>query len=151
MRVLTCDLVLTDEEAELRGVTRCERTEIFRTADIITLHLPATPETKHLINEDTLRIMKPGVIIINTARGSLIDEAALKHSLEIGTLGGAAMDVHSHEPPENYDLVKMENVLATPHIAASTKEAQLKVAAIVAQEVLNFATGKRVENSVNFR
>ena len=151
MRVLTCDLVLTDEEAELRGVTRCERTEIFRTADIITLHLPATPETKHLINEDTLRIMKPGVIIINTARGSLIDEAALKHSLEIGHVGGAAMDVHSHEPPENYDLVKMENVLATPHIAASTKEAQLKVAAIVAQEVLNFATGKRVENSVNFR
>lgn len=151
MNVITCDPLLTEEEAELRGVTRCERAEILRTADIITLHLPATPETKNLLNAETLQTTKPGVMIINAARGPLIDEAALKHYLEIGHVAGAAMDVYTQEPPESYDLVKMDQVVGTPHIAASTKEAQLKVAFVVAEEVLNFANGKPVENSVNFK
>ncbi len=151
MNVITCDPLLTEEEAELRGVTRCERAEILRTADIITLHLPATPETKNLLNAETLQTTKPGVMIINAARGSLIDEVALKHYLEIGHVAGAAMDVYTQEPPESYDLVKMDQVVGTPHIAASTKEAQLKVAFVVAEEVLNFANGKPVENSVNFK
>ncbi len=150
MKVVTCDPVLTDEEAEVRGVIRMERGEILRTADIITLHLPLTPETKGLINEETLKTTKPGVMLINAARGALVDEAALKHFLEIGHVAGAAMDVYSQEPPENFDLIKMDQVVATPHIAASTKEAQLKVAYIVAEEVLRFASGQPVENSVNF-
>ncbi len=151
MTVLTCDPLLTDEEAQLRGVIRTDREEIFRTADIITLHIPATPETKNLVNEETLKMTKPGVMIINAARGSLIDEAALKHYLETGHVAGAAMDVYTKEPLESYDLVKMDQVVGTPHIAASTKEAQLKVAFVVAEEVLNFAKGRPVENSVNFK
>lgn len=151
MNVLTADPLLTDEEAKLHGVTRTAREEIFRTADIITLHVPATPETENLLNEETLKMTKPGVMIINAARGSLIDEAALKHYLEIGHVAGAAMDVYTQEPPASYDLVKMDQVVGTPHIAASTKEAQLKVAFVVAEEVLNFANGRPVENSVNFR
>lgn len=151
MNVLTYDPLLTDEEAERRGVTRLELADILRTADIITLHLPATPETKHLLNAETLQTTKPGVMIINAARGALIDEAALKHYLEIGHVAGAAMDVYAQEPPESYDLVRMNQVVGTPHIAASTKEAQLKVAFVVAEEVLNFASGKPVENSVNFK
>lgn len=150
MKVVTCDPLLTDEEAEVRGVIRMERSEIIRTADIITLHLPLTPETKGLLNAETLKTTKPGVLIINAARGPLIDEAALKHFLEIGHVAGAAMDVYSLEPLTNFDLVKMDQVVATPHIAASTKEAQLKVACVVAEEVLRFAMGKPVENSVNF-
>ena len=151
MKVITCDPLLTDEEAEVRGVIRTPREEILRTADIITLHLPLTPETKGLINAETLKTTKPGVMIINAARGPLIDEAALKHALEIGHVAGAAMDVYTQEPPANYDLVKMDQVIGTPHIAASTKEAQLKVAFVVAEEVLRFSKGEPVENSVNFR
>jgi D-3-phosphoglycerate dehydrogenase len=151
MKVITYDPLLSDEEAEVCGVIPLEHAEILRTADIITLHVPLTPETKGLINAETLKTTKPGVMIINAARGPLIDEAALKHYLEIGHVAGAAMDVYSQEPPENYDLVKMDQVVGTPHIAASTKEAQLKVAYVVAEEVLNFANGRPVENSVNFR
>jgi D-3-phosphoglycerate dehydrogenase len=115
MKVITCDPVLTEEEAQARGVILMERSEIFRTADIITLHVPATPETKHLINAEVLKTTKPGVMIINAARGALIDEAALKHYLEIGHVAGAAMDVYTQEPPENYDLVQMDQVVGTPH------------------------------------
>jgi D-3-phosphoglycerate dehydrogenase len=151
MKVLTNDPLLTEEEAQRHGVICCERSEICRTADIITLHAPATPETKHLLNAETLAMTKPGVMIINAARGSLIDEVALKHFLETGHVAGAAMDVYSQEPLEDYDLVKMDQVVGTPHIAASTKEAQLKVAYVVAEEVLRFANGQPVENSVNFK
>lgn len=151
MKVLAFDPLLTEEDAKLHGVTRSDRDEILRTADIITLHLPATPETKHLLNGETLKTTKPGVMIVNAARGSLIDEEALKRYLETGHVAGAAMDVYAKEPLENYDLVKMDKVIGTPHIAASTKEAQLKVAFVVAEEVLNFANGRPVENSVNFK
>ncbi|HBG02440.1 MAG TPA: hypothetical protein DDW87_12865 [Firmicutes bacterium] len=149
MNVLGYSPSLTPERAAKSGATACTLEEILRTADILTLHSPATAETKGLLNEETLKKTKPGVMIINTARGALIDEGALKHYLEIGHVAGAAVDVYPQEPPENYDLVKMEHVLGTPHIAASTKEAQLKVALAVAEEVLNFANGEPVQNSVN--
>lgn len=151
MKVLTYDPVLTKEEADACNVTLCELDELLRTADIITLHVPATPETQGLLNTDTLKTTKPGVMIINAARGPLIDDAALKHYLEIGHVAGAAMDVYTKEPLEDFGIVKMDQVVGTPHIAASTKEAQLKVAFVVAEEVLNFSKGKPVENSVNFR
>ena len=149
MNVLGYSPSLTPERAAKSGATACTLEEILRTADILTLHSPATEKTKGLLNEDTLKKTKPGVMIINTARGTLIDEGALKHYLEIGHVAGAAVDVYPQEPPEDYDLVRMEQVLGTPHIAASTKEAQLKVALVVAEEVLNFANGKPVQNSVN--
>lgn len=149
MDVLAYSPTLTQERAEKAGARACELDEILRTADIITLHLPATPETEGMINAEVLQKTKPGVMIINTARGTLIDQAALKHYLEIGHVAGAALDVYPQEPPENYNLMKMDQVVATPHIAASTQEAQLKVAFVVAEEVLNFANGKPVQNRVN--
>lgn len=151
MNVLAYSRSLTPEKAAACGARAVELDELFRTADIITLHVPATPETKGLVNEETLKKTKPGVMIVNTARGNLIDEGALVKYLENGHVAGAALDVYPQEPPVNYDLMKMDRVLATPHIAASTSEAQLKVAFVVAEEVLNFANGRPVENSVNFK
>ncbi len=149
MNVLGYSPSLTQERAAQSGAKASDLDEILRTADIITLHSPATSATKRLLNDENLKKTKPGVMIINTARGALIDEEALKRHLESGHIAGAALDVYTQEPLENYDLVKMDHVLGTPHIAASTKEAQLKVAFVVAEEVLNFATGKPVQNSVN--
>jgi D-3-phosphoglycerate dehydrogenase len=113
------------------------------------VHTPATPETKGLLGEENLRKTKPGVMIINAARGGIVDEAALKRLLDSGHIAAAALDVFTQEPPESYELMQMEQVTATPHIAASTREAQLKVARVVAEEVLNFAMGRPVRNRVN--
>lgn len=149
MNVLAYSPTLTQERAEKVGAKASNLNDILSSADIITLHLPATPETNGMVNAELLKKMKPGVLLINTARGTLIDHVALKHALETGHVAGAAVDVYPQEPPENYELMQMDQVVATPHIAASTKEAQLKVAFVVAEEVLNFANGKPVQNSVN--
>ena len=149
MTVLAYDPFLTKDRAEKLRVNQVSLNELLAKSDIITIHTPLTQETKGLINMESLKITKQGVLIINCARGGIVDEAALKHYLEIGPVGGAALDVFETEPPQNLDLLKMDNVIATPHIAASTKEAQLNVATIVSEEVLNFAEGKPVRNGVN--
>lgn len=149
MTVLAYDPFLTKDRAEKLRVNQVSLNELLAKSDIITIHTPLTQETKGLINMESLKITKQGVLIINCARGGIVDEAALKHYLEIGHVGGAALDVFETEPPQNLDLLKMDNVIATPHIAASTKEAQLNVATIVSEEVLNFAEGKPVRNGVN--
>jgi D-3-phosphoglycerate dehydrogenase len=149
MTVLAYDPFLTKDRAEKLRVNQVSLNELLAKSDIITIHTPLTQETKGLINMESLKITKQGVLIINCARGGIVDEAALKHYLEIGHVGGAALDVFETEPPQNLDLLKMDNVIATPHIAASTKEAQLNVATIVSEEVLNFAEGKPVHNGVN--
>ncbi|HOB09106.1 MAG: phosphoglycerate dehydrogenase [Limnochordia bacterium] len=149
MTVLAYDPFLTKDRAEKRGVKPVSLNELLVKSDIITIHTPLTQETKGLLNMDTLKITKPGVLIVNCARGGIVDEEALKHYLRSGHIAGAALDVYESEPPQDYELIQMDNVLATPHIAASTKEAQLNVAIIVAEEVRNFAEGKAVLNGVN--
>ena len=101
------------------------------------------------MGEENLKKTKPGVMIINAARGGIVDEEALKRLLDSGHLAAAALDVYTQEPPADFQLMQMEQVTATPHIAASTKEAQLKVAHLVAEEVLAFAQGQPVKNKVN--
>lgn len=150
MTVLGYSPSLTQEKAEQFGAKAVDLDELLRTSDIITVHAPATTETIGLLNAENLKKTKPGVMVINCARGSIIDEGTLRQYLESGHVAGAALDVFSEEPPQDFALVKMEQVLATPHIAAYTKEAQLKVALAVAGEVLSFASGNPVENSVNF-
>lgn len=149
MEVLAYSRSLTPERAAQVGVKASSVEEILRSADIITVHTPATPETKGLLGEENLKKTKPGVMIINAARGGIVDEEALKSLLASGHVAAAALDVFSQEPPASFDLVKMDQVVATPHIAASTKEAQLKVAKVVAEEVLSFAQGQPVRNRVN--
>jgi phosphoglycerate dehydrogenase-like enzyme len=107
------------------GVVAVELDELLETADVVTLHVNLTPDTRGLIDASRLALMKNGSILINTARGGLVDEAALKDALRDGPLAGAALDVFEEEPPTDRELLSLPNLLATPHIGGSTEEAIL--------------------------
>ena len=98
---------------------------LLATADVVTLHCPLTPETRHLVDGDALAVMKPTAVLVNTARGPVVDEAALVEALESGTIAGAALDVFEEEPIVSDELLAMENVVLTPHIASATSEARI--------------------------
>ena len=100
-------------------------------ADVVTLHCPLTPQTRHLLDSRALAAMKPTAIVVNTARGQVVDEAALVSALEAGTIAGAALDVFEHEPSVTEELLTMENVVVTPHIASATREARLAMGRLV--------------------
>jgi phosphoglycerate dehydrogenase-like enzyme len=118
-------------------------------ADIVSLHVPLTAENHHLINSNTLRLMKPGAILINTARGKLVDEAALVEALTDGHLAGAALDVLNEEPPDPSNrLLHLENVVVTPHIAAGTRDALTKKMRAAFANLLRFSQGEPLVNVV---
>jgi glyoxylate reductase len=96
--------------------------DLLPTADVVTLHCPLTPETRHLVDDAALAAMKPTAVLVNTARGLVVDEAALVSALEAGSIAGAALDVFEHEPAVSEELLAMENVVLTPHIASATRE-----------------------------
>jgi D-3-phosphoglycerate dehydrogenase len=123
--VIYYDIIRQEEEIEKRlGVRYLPLDELLAIADIVSLHLPVTPESHHLINAETLQLMKRGAILVNTSRGALVDEKALVEALEDGQLGGAGLDVFEKEPPDtNNALFKRWNVTVTPHISAGTKDA----------------------------
>lgn len=150
MNVLAYSRSITPERAEKYGAKAATFEDILRESDIISVHTGLTDQTRGLLNAESLAKTKKGVLIINCARGGIVDEKALQELLASGHVAGAALDVYSQEPPTDFSLIDMDNVIVTPHIAASTKEAQLNVAVMVAEEVLNFAQGKPVQNSVNF-
>ena len=150
MRVVAHDPFIAREIAESMGVELLPLDEVFATADFLTLHLPATPETTHLMNDGRVARVKPGLRIINTARGELIDQAALKRALASGQVAAAALDVFEQEPPTDWSLADMPQVVATPHIAASTEEAQELVGLDTAAAVRDFLRDGVVRNAVNF-
>ncbi|MFT8322657.1 MAG: phosphoglycerate dehydrogenase [Bacillus sp. (in: firmicutes)] len=149
MHVTVYDPFLTKERAEQQGVKVGPLDELLLNADIITVHTPLTAETRGLINAEALRKTKKGVYFLNCARGGIIDELALAQYIENGHVAGAAIDVFEVEPPVDNPLVNLDNVIVTPHLGASTKEAQLNVATQVAQEVRVYLEGKPVANSIN--
>lgn len=149
MNVKVYDPFLTKERAIKLGVSHGSLDEVLAEADIITVHTPLTPETKGLINEETLSKTKKGVYFLNCARGGIIDEQALAKFVGNGHVAGAAIDVFEVEPPGEHPLFKFDNVIVTPHLGASTKEAQLNVATQVAKEVRMYFEGKPVLNSIN--
>lgn len=149
MKTIVYDPFLTKERAEKNGVQVAELDELLANADIITVHTPLTKETKGLLGMKNIAKTKPGVFLINCARGGIIDQEALKHYLKNGHIAGAALDVFEEEPVADEELLSFPNIIATPHIAASTKEAQLNVATQVAEEVLRFFNGEPVKNSIN--
>lgn len=149
MNLYVYDPFLTTARAKELGVTANTFNEVLEKSDIITVHTPLTKETKGLLSFDNLARTKRGVLIINCARGGIIDEEALAHYLKSGHVAGAAFDVFEHEPPGTHPLFDLDNFIATPHISASTKEAQLNVAAQVSEEVLLFLKGKPIKNSIN--
>ncbi|SDH08976.1 D-3-phosphoglycerate dehydrogenase [Alteribacillus persepolensis] len=149
MSTIVYDPFLTKERAEKAGVQLADLDELLPEADIITVHTPLTKETKGLLGMENIKKTKEGVFLINCARGGIIDEDALKHYLENGHVAGAALDVFEEEPAQDNELLAFDQVISTPHIAASTKEAQLNVAAQVSEEVLQFLKGMPALNSIN--
>ncbi len=149
MKVIAADPFLTAERAVEIGVEKMEIPELLQRADVITLHTPLTPETKYVLNKDTLAQTKKGVFIINCARGGLIDEAALKDALDSGQVKGAALDVFETEPAKDHPLFGYENVICTPHLGASTSEAQVAVALQIAEQIGAYLTQGAVENALN--
>ena len=150
MRVIAHDPFIAEDVAAGMGVELRSLDEVCAEADFLTLHLPATPDTRHMINDARLSRMKPGVRLINTARGDLIDEKALARAIEAGTVAGAALDVFEKEPPVDWSLARLPQVVATPHIAASTEEAQELVGLDTAAAVRDFLRDGVVRNAVNF-
>jgi D-3-phosphoglycerate dehydrogenase len=149
MQVLAYDPYISTLIAREHGVNLVALEELLRSSDFISLHATATPETTHLLDESALAHTKPGVRIINCARGELIDEAALLRALESGHVAGAGLDVFETEPPTDLRLVAHPNVIATPHIAGSTEEAQEIVGIRIAEQVRDFLLQGVARNAVN--
>lgn len=151
MRVLAYDPFLSLEVAKSIGVEMVELDDLFRRSDYITVHTPLTEETKHLISRKEIAIMKDGVRLINCARGGIIDEVALAEAVKSGKVAGAAIDVFEIEPvtPEN-ELIKLDAVIVTPHLGASTEEAQVNVAIEIAECVRDYLLGKGIRNAANY-
>jgi D-3-phosphoglycerate dehydrogenase / 2-oxoglutarate reductase len=150
MQLLAHDPFISAEIAESLGVELVALDDLCARADYISLHLPVTPETRHLFDATRLARCRPGVRLVNTARGELIDEAALAAALESGHVAGAALDVFDTEPPTDWRLPSMPQVVATPHIAASTVEAQEQVGRETALAVRDFLLEGIIRAAVNF-
>lgn len=150
MIVIAHDPFISADMAATLGVELVSLDDLCVRSDYISLHVPALPSTRHLFNAERLAKCKKGVRIINTARGELIDEAALADAIESGHVAGAAVDVFDPEPPTNWRLAGLPQVVATPHIAASTREAQEQVGSETAAALRDFLREGIIRNAVNF-
>ena len=150
MRIVAHDPYISADIAAALGVELLSLDNLCATADYITLHLPSTAETAHLFDDARFAACKRGVRLINTARGDLIDEGALGRAIECGIVAGAALDVFEQEPPKEWALAGLPQLVATPHIAASTEEAQELVGTDTAATVRDFLRDGVVRNAINF-
>ncbi|HHL42863.1 MAG TPA: phosphoglycerate dehydrogenase [Hellea balneolensis] len=149
MRVIAFDPYLSEERAKELGVTKVELDEIFEKADAITLHTPLTDSTRGIVSREALAKTKPGLILVNAARGGLVDEAALKDALESGHIRAAALDVYESEPAKDNALFGVKNFIATPHLGASTLEAQENVAVQIAAQMADYLLTGAINNALN--
>ena len=149
MKVLAFDPFLGEEKANKMGVEKVELEDLIKRADFITLHVPKTDQTANMITAERIAMMKPGVRIINCARGGLVDEQALAEALKSGHVAGAAFDVFAEEPAKENALFNLPNVVVTPHLGAATTEAQENVALQVAEQMSNYLLTGAVENALN--
>lgn len=148
-QVVAYDPYVTPARAQQLGVTLLSLDELLAQSDFITIHMPKTPETTGMISTDQLALMKPTAFIVNVARGGLIDEAALYTALKSGRIAGAGLDVFVDEPPTDSPLLGLENIVLTPHLGASTDEAQEKAGVSVARSVRLALGGELVPDAVN--
>jgi D-3-phosphoglycerate dehydrogenase len=150
MKVLAYDPYLTESRAKSLGIQQASLDEVIENADYITVHMPLTADTKHMLNADAFARMKDGVRIFNCARGGIIDESALVDALESGKVAAAGLDVYEDEPPvEDHPMRGIQNLVLTPHLGASTAEAQENVGIDVAKQMIEALNGGRVENALN--
>ncbi|SDE82694.1 (S)-sulfolactate dehydrogenase [Salipiger thiooxidans] len=139
MQIAAFDPYLPDTDPAWQDVRRCDLGTLLASADVISLHVPLTPETRGLVGPEAIASMKPGAVVINTARGGIVDEAALAEGLRSGRLGGAALDVFETEPltaEAAERFAGLENLVLTPHVAGVTQEANVRVSAITVENVL---------------
>ena len=149
MKVVAYDPFLSEERAAIIGVEKVELDDLLARADFITLHVPLTDKTRGILNAKAIAKMKPGVRVINCARGGLVDEAALAEALKSGHVAGAAFDVFEVEPATESPLFGLPNVVCTPHLGASTSEAQENVAVQVAEQMSDYLLTGAVSNALN--
>jgi D-3-phosphoglycerate dehydrogenase len=142
MRVLACDPALDAVYAQGQGIIPVSFDKLISESDILSLHLPLKADTRHIINGDVMRNMKKGALLINTARGELIDETAACALLQSGHLGGMGLDVYEVEPPHDPVLFTLDNVVLTPHTAARTVEATALMAAVSVRNLIDVLSGK---------
>ena len=149
MRVLAFDPYLSFEKAKDLRIEPVDLKTLLEEADYITVHTPLTEDTKHIISDKEFGMMKKSVRILNCARGGIIDEEALVKAIEAGKVAGAALDVYEDEPPKGSKLLKLDKVVLTPHLGASTEEAQVNVAIDIANTVRDALLGRGIKNAVN--
>ena len=149
MKVVAYDPFLSEERAEKLGVQKVELDDLLARADFITLHVPKTEQTNNILNAEAIAKLKPGVRVINCARGGLVDEAALAEALRSGHVAGAAFDVFEVEPATDSPLFNLPNVVCTPHLGAATTEAQENVAVQVAEQMSDYLLTGAVTNALN--
>lgn len=142
MNLIGHDVIPPDQQFVREvGLIMTDLNTLLGSSDFVTLHVPLTPQTKHLINEQSLGRMKKNAYLINTSRGAVVDEAALYNALKNGVIAGAALDVFDVEPPTRSELVKLPNVVCTPHIGAQTREAQELAANVIAEKIIQILKG----------
>ena len=150
MKVVGFDPILTAEAAARIGVELVSLEQLFKRSDFVTVHAPLTDETRGIVGPAAFAMMKPGVRIINCARGGIVDEAALYEALKSGVVAGAALDVFVEEPPpHDHPLLALDTVIATPHLGAATDEAQVQVAVDIANQIVEFLEEGTISHSVN--
>jgi glyoxylate reductase len=149
MRVLYADELPNSRLEQEIGAHKVSVEELLRESDFISVHVPLLPSTKHLINTDSLRLMKKTAYLINTSRGPVVDEAALAEALKNGAIAGAALDVFENEPLVHPELLKLDNVVLTPHTASATIETRSKMATMAAENIIIALAGQRPPNLVN--
>ena len=149
MKVVAYDPFLSEERAEKLGVQKVDLDDLLARADFITLHVPKTEQTSNILNAEAIAKMKPGVRVLNCARGGLVDEAALAEALKSGHVAGAAFDVFEVEPATDSPLFNLSNVVCTPHLGAATSEAQENVAVQVAEQMSDYLLTGAVTNALN--
>ena len=151
MKVIAYDPCVTPEKARELGVTLCaQMNDVFRQADVVSLHTPLTPETRGFVNEVKLHLMKPSAFLVNFSRGEVVSEKALYDALKSGVIAGAAIDVFDPEPPlKDNPLFTLENIILSPHSAALTQECVIRMATGAAEGVVDVLSGKRPQFVVN--
>jgi len=149
LKTIGYDPLVNAQQSKEWGIEYKQLEQIWPEADIITVHVPLIPQTKDLLNKETLAKCKKGAYIINVARGGIVNEKDLVASIDAGHIGGAALDVFCEEPPKDYTLFSHPKIVATPHLGANTVEAQIKVATEIAEQFVDYSEGKPLVGVVN--
>ncbi len=150
MKVMASDPYLSAKAAKEMGVALTDVDTLLDEADFISIHASLTHETRNMVSRKAFKRMKEGVMIVNCARGGIVDEEALYEAIAVGKVAGAALDVYAHEPPPlDYRLLKLDEVICTPHLGASTREAQEVVAIAIVQQIIDYLKQGMVRNAVN--